>query len=51
MYVHGSEGRLIQAPTGDKIDGLEAASVLKRSMKEERFEDWGENVLHDQYLR
>ena len=34
MYVHESEQRLIQAATGDKIDGLEAASVLKRSKKE-----------------
>ena len=34
VYVHGSEERLIQAATGDKIDGLEAASVLKRSKKE-----------------
>ena len=31
MHVHGSEERLIQAARGDKIDGLEAASVLKRS--------------------
>ena len=27
-YVHGSEERLIQAARGDKIDGVEAASVL-----------------------
>ena len=33
VYVHGSEERLIQAAR-DKIDGLEAASVLKRSKKE-----------------
>ena len=39
VYVHGSEGRLIQAARGDKIDGLEAASVLKRSKKEKRLED------------
>ena len=41
MYVHGSEERLIQAASfrGDKIDGLEAASVLKRSKKEKRLED------------
>ena len=31
VYVHGSEERLIQAARGDKIDGLEAASILKRS--------------------
>ena len=29
VYVHGSEERLIQAARGDKIDSLEAASVLK----------------------
>ena len=40
VYVHGSEVRLIQAPKGDKIDGLEAASVLKRSKEEKRLEDW-----------
>ena len=37
-YVYGSEGRLIQATRGDKIDGLEAAIVLKRSKKEKRLE-------------
>ena len=46
VYVHGSEERLIQAARGDKIDGLEAASVLKRSKKEKRLEDWEEKVLH-----
>ena len=50
VYVHGSKERLIQATRGDKIDGLEAASVLKRSKKEKRLEDW-EKVLHGQYLR
>ena len=39
VYVHGSEERLIQAARGDKIDGLEAISVLKRSKKEKRLED------------
>ena len=29
VFVHGSEERLIEATQGDKIDGLEAASVLK----------------------
>ena len=35
VYVHESGERLIQAAGGDKIkiDGLEAASVLKRSKK------------------
>ena len=51
VYVHGSKERLIQATRGDKIDGLEAASVLKRSKKEKRLEDWEEKVLHGQYLR
>ena len=30
VYVHRGEERLIQAARGDKIDGLGAASVLKR---------------------
>ena len=34
VYVHEIEERLIQAARGDKIDGLEGASVLKRSKKE-----------------
>ena len=51
VYVQGSEERLIQATRGDKIDGLEVASVLKRSKKEKRLEDWEEKVLHGQYLR
>ena len=51
VYVHGSEKRLIQAARGDKIDGLEAASALKRSKKEKRLEDWEDKVLHGQYLR
>ena len=36
VYVHGSAERLMQAAKGDKIDGLEAASVLTRSKKEKR---------------
>ena len=50
VYVYGSEEKLIQAARGDKIDGLEAESVLKRSKKEKRL-DWEEKVLHGQYLR
>ena len=46
VYVHGSEERLIQAARGDKMDGLEAASGLKRSKKEKRLEDWEKKVLH-----
>ena len=42
VYVNGSEERLIQAARGDKIDGLEAASVLKRSKKDKRLKDWEE---------
>ena len=48
-YVHGSQERLIQAARGDKIHGLQAASVLKRSKKEKRLEDWKEKVLHGHY--
>ena len=33
VYVLGSEERLMQAGRGDKIDGLEDASVLKGSKK------------------
>ena len=33
VYIHGSEETLIQAARGDKIDGLEAASLLKTSNK------------------
>ena len=51
MYVHESEERLILAARGDKIYGLEAASVLTRSKKENRLEDWEEKVIHGQYLR
>ena len=51
MYVHGSEERLIQAARGEKIDCLEAVSVLKRSKKKKKLEDWEEKVLHGQYLR
>ena len=51
MYIHGSEERLIQAARGYKIDGLEAASVLKRSKKEKRLEDWNEKALHGQFFR
>ena len=51
MYVHGSDERLIQAARGEKKDGLEAASILKRLKKEKRLEGWEEKVLHGQYLR
>ena len=51
VYIHGSEERLIQAAKGDKVDGLEAENVLKRSKKKKRLEDWEEKVLHGQHLR
>ena len=51
VYVHGSEERLIQPAREDKIDGLEAASILKRSKKEKILEDWEEKVLYGQSLR
>ena len=51
VYFHGSENRLIQAARGDKIDGLEAASVLKKSKNEKRLAYLEEKVLHGQYLR
>lgn len=36
VYVHESEERVIQAARGNKVDGLEAASVLKKLKKEKR---------------
>ena len=42
---------MIQAARGDKTDGLEAATALKRSKKEKRLEHWEKKVLHGQYLR
>ena len=51
VYAHRSEERLIQAARGDRIHGLEAASVLKKSKKEKGLEDLEEKVLHGQYLR
>ena len=50
-YVHESEERLLQAARGDRVDGLEAAFVLKKVKKEKRLEDWEGKALHDQYLR
>ena len=51
VYVHGNEERLIQAARGDKIDGLEVATVFKRSKKEIILGDWEGKVLHGQYMR
>ena len=35
VYVHGIKERLIQATRVDKIDGLEAASVLEGSKRKD----------------
>ena len=51
VYVHGSEERLIQAARGDRVDGLEGASVLKKAKNEKRLQDWEEKALHGHYLR
>ena len=51
MYVHGGEERLISEARGDRVDGLEAANVLKKGKKEKRLQDWEEKALHGQYLR
>ena len=50
VYVHGSKERLMQAAREDKVYGLEAASLVKRSNKEKRIEDWEGKVVHAQYL-
>ena len=39
------------AARGDRVDGLEAANVLKKVKKEKRLQDWEEKALHGQYLR
>ena len=51
VYVHRSEERLIQAARGDRVDGSEAASVLKKAKKEKRLQNWEEKAFHGQYLR
>ena len=50
-YAHGSEKKLIQAARGDKLDGLEPASVLKKAKKKKRLEVREEKALPGQYLR
>ena len=35
VYVHGCEERLIQAASGDRVDGLEAASFWKKNEERE----------------
>ena len=42
VYVYGREERLIQAARGDRVDGLEAASVLKKVKKGKRLQVWEE---------
>ena len=49
VYVHGSEEKLIQGASGDKLDCSETASVLKKWRK--RLQDWEEKTFHGQYLR
>ena len=51
VYVYESEERLLQSARGDKEDGLEAASVLKKAKKQKRLQDWEQKALHGQYLR
>ena len=51
VYVHRSEERLLQGARGDRVDGLEAASVLKRAKKEKRLQDGEKKALRGQYLR
>ena len=39
VYVHRSEERLLQAARRDKLNGLEAAGVLKKVKKENILQD------------
>ena len=36
--------------SGDRVDGLEAAGVLKKAKKEKKLKNWKEKVLYGQYL-
>ena len=40
VYVYGSEERLLQTVARHRVDGLEAASVSKKTKKEKRLQDW-----------
>ena len=51
VYVHRSEERLLHAAKRDKLNGSEAAGVLKKVKKENILQDWEEKALHGQYLR
>ena len=42
VYVQGSQERLIQVARGDRVDGVEAASVLKKVKKKKKLQDWKE---------
>ena len=44
VYVRGSDEKLLQAARGERVDGLEAASVLKKAKKEKRLQDWEEKA-------
>ena len=46
VYAHGSEERLLETARGDRVDGLEGASVLKKAKKEKRLQDWEEKALN-----
>ena len=48
VYVHGNEERLIQAARGDRLNDLEAASVMKKAKKEKRLQEQKEKDLHGQ---
>ena len=51
VHLHGSEERPKLAARRNRINDLEAASVLKKAKKWKRLQDWEENVLHAPYLR
>ena len=44
VYVHGSEEILLQTAMGDRVDGLETGSVLKKREREKRLQDWEEKA-------
>ena len=44
VYIHGNEERLIHTAGRDKLESLEAASVLKKAKKEKRLQDWEEKL-------
>ena len=51
VCLNGSEEILLQVVMGARVDGLEAACVLKKANKEKRLQDWEDKALHGQYLR